>query len=400
MSRKWYAWIGLGAVAFLGFFVYVCNTAEFRLKHPRFPDAVIKVTADGAIVQKQIQLVSHPSREASPREPQGPPTADVTERTFDFGYMDPLTQGRHAFVVRNTGKGLLDLQVKDTTCKCTVAGAKDRVVPPGGETTVELSWNTGRQPLYSHSATIVTNDPELPEFRLQVQGKIRRQLACSPEFLAVGGIAAGAKAVATTIVYSQVWESLEIVELKSQALGMILSAQWLDAEQIPSELDAKCAYRITAQAPEKFSVQGAFQDVVSVRVLDVATEEEETLSIPLQGRVLRTMSLYGPAIGEDGEIDLGLIAQATGTETNLLVKIRDDQRELGDVRVECSAPQVKASLTPRGGGESGLYTLKLKVPANAVRCNHLATELRATLTIRTEHPRIGTQRFPIRFAVD
>jgi hypothetical protein len=400
MSRKWYAWASLGAVAFIGFFVYVCNTTEFRMKHPRFPDAVIKVTAEGAIVQKQIQLVSHQSLDTSPGEPQGPPTAEAPERTFDFGYMDPLTQGRHAFVVRNTGKGLLDLQVKDTTCKCTVAGAKDRVVPPGGETTVELSWNTGRQPLYNHSATIVTNDPELPEFRLQVQGKIRRRLACSPEFLAVGGIAAGAKATATTIVYSQVWETLEITELKSQALGMILSAERLDADQIPSELDAKCAYRITAQAPESFAVQGAFQDVIAVRVLDVATEEEETLSIPLQGRVLRALSLYGPAIREDGEIELGLVKRTVGAETNLLVKIRDDQRDLGEVRVECSAPQVKASLSPRGAKEQGLYTLTLAVPADADRCNHLADELRATLTIRTEHPRIGTQVFPLRFAVD
>lgn len=49
------------------------------------------------------------------------PKAVAAELLHDFGVMNPLTMGRHEFVIRNEGAAALVLRKGPTTCKCTLS---------------------------------------------------------------------------------------------------------------------------------------------------------------------------------------------------------------------------------------------------------------------------------------
>ena len=84
---------------------------------------------------------------AKPTGPQ-PEVVVETPLTYKFGTKAQFEKFTRDWVIKNKGKGDLELHLQGTTCSCTVAefphGNKSdsMVVKPGAETTIHLSFET------------------------------------------------------------------------------------------------------------------------------------------------------------------------------------------------------------------------------------------------------------------
>ena len=128
---------------------------------------------------------------ASPA-PQQPPKIVFHETTHDFGHADQGTRVTHIYTFRNGGG--LDLTIDNvrTSCGCTAALTSARVIAPGGDGTIEASFDTvhyaGRK---TQTVTVYSNDPAQPAATLTLFGTIAADVAAEPPALYVGHVRRG-----------------------------------------------------------------------------------------------------------------------------------------------------------------------------------------------------------------
>jgi hypothetical protein len=100
----------------------------------------------------------------------GAPKLVITTFNHDFGEVKPGTPLKHSFIVKNQGKGDLEITSVTPGCGCTASNF-DALIAPGkeGKITLEIA----RTELYSgevaKSAQVVTNDPLSQSFNLMLR---------------------------------------------------------------------------------------------------------------------------------------------------------------------------------------------------------------------------------------
>ncbi len=131
-------------------------------------------------------LAGRPGIPAPTATPEGPaPSVQVDgDLTYKFGVMAQGTEGKHGWVFKNDGPGVLELRNLGSDCSCTVPqigdphkpGGKSQVVLPvkaGSTEPVELTWQTRtNNGDYRKTARIGTNDPKQPVITLAIEGKV------------------------------------------------------------------------------------------------------------------------------------------------------------------------------------------------------------------------------------
>jgi len=96
----------------------------------------------------------------------GQPHVEVDVTRHDFG---AIPQGEVATVqipVRNTGKADLKIESVSTSCGCTTADVQPTVIPPGGEGTLTIRYDSGSHPdtgKIRRDVFVATNDPDEQE---------------------------------------------------------------------------------------------------------------------------------------------------------------------------------------------------------------------------------------------
>ena len=385
----WTAAVIVGLLA--GFMTWASASATFLFTHPRAKN--VRIVIDRATGQPIVEAkVAEMKAVAS----QAQPKAQLDKAEHDFGVMDPLTMGKHGFVLKNVGAAPLKLDVGPTTCKCTVSGLDKREVAPGEQAVVTLEWNTGRTPVYSHSATIYTNDPLAKAVEVRVSGKVRMQLGADVPQIVLTDVKPNTAAVAECFLYSQLWDNFEIQSLDSKLAGLTWEQTQVDPALAP-KLAAKAVSRLRVKIPAD-GLSSRFADTLKMQVKVAGEDELQSLELPIEGTVLGRYTLYGGDIVQDA-IQLGSIPYGRGKRTKLVLKIRDAELSLGDTQVEVTPSLLRAKFEPRPDSSSlGLYDLHLELPADTAPCQFLGTP-QGEVLITTSHPRIGTIRFPVRFAV-
>jgi len=376
---------------FAGFMAWASANATFLFSHPRtkgYRVEIDRATGQAVVVGKVGELKALAG--------QGHAKVKVERDEYDFGVMDPLTTGKHDFVLKNVGTAPLRLSVGPTTCKCTVSGLDKREVVPGEQAVVTLEWNTGRAPLYSHAGTIYTNDPDRKSLDVRVSGKVRMQLGADISELVLSDVRPNESAVAECFLYSQVWDDFEIQSLDSRLTGLTWELTKMEPGQA-AQLEAKAVQRLrVAIAADVLAPR--FADTLHIRAKVAGQDDLQTLDLPIQGNVLGRYTVYGGDI-IDNAVELGSIPWGRGKKSKLLIKIRDAELSLGEVQVEVAPSLLKATFQPRQESSTlGLFDLHLELPAETAPCQYLGTP-QGEVIIKTNHPQIGTIRFPVRFAV-
>lgn len=367
-----------------------------------------EVTEDGEIIEKPrlVNLSRFRDETAAPG-----PKVYVDHLVHDFGRLDPLTKHEHTFVITNRGNAPLELTEGPTTCKCTVANLTAGSVPPGGKATVALQWNTGRDTEYSHSATIYTNDPAQPIIRLKIKGQVEVLLRCEPAELVFSRVAPGETPTASTLVYSQAWDEFEIDSVTSSVPGVVHHLEKATDEEMQS-IKAQAAYRLTVTLPDDLPA-GYF--TIPMQITAHATsqqaETEETsgrgparseadLELLLQGKVLRRLAVYGPAVDVEGTIMMGRIPQGRGASVKLLLKMRDRDTELNVQSIKTLPASLDVRLEPhrvdgdKDDKDMGLYHLYVDLPKEAPSFRMPPGE-HGFIHIEFDHPRVPRLELPV-----
>lgn len=393
----------LAAVVGLGMIIAIAANSQFTFAHPR--DKSIKVLSSaehGAIVLREMQSpvdlqgnpVSQPSATASAAVPL--PKVVFPEPVYDFGRMDPLTMGKHSFEVRNEGTAPLELEVAGTTCKCTVGGVSEKVVAPGKSTFVTLEWNSGsKQISYEQAAEIRTNDPLKKTFVLKVHGRVRMLFGSELEEVIVPQVEPGKGATTYVVLYSQIWDGFEVLEFKSQLAG--LRHEFVDVVA-DEKLQAKSAQKLVLHIPGDLP-DGDFQDLLRIKVTPRGGNGQTyDLELPLHGRTLKRFTIYGE-FGSDDTLELGDVPQGTSKTVKLLVKVRDDLKELAATEIQTTPSFLQVTLQPHPGDpRKGLYDLQVVIPADAPVGQFLGSP-QGEISVKTNHPRIPQIKLQARFAV-
>lgn len=395
MLRRLFIGLATGFGLFMLFLVTVVANARFSMPHPRDQKMKMLITDRGAVLMPPEKISASGRVQAV-----GTPKAEVVESVYHFGRMDPHAIGKHSFQVRNTGTAPLRLNVAGTTCKCTVGGASANEVPPGGQAFVTLEWNTGfRLQNYSQSAEVRTNDPLKPSFTLEVKGKVRLLFGAEQEELVVPPITPGKPASAEVVLFSQIWDELEILAVKTTLPGM--AAQFLPVDSGEARrLEAKSARLLRVTVPGDLP-QGEFRDVVRIKAAPKGSlHEVADFELPLLGKTLRRLAIHGP-FTEGDALRIGQVPRGAGKTMRLTMKLRDEDLSLPITSIEVQPSFLKVTVEPHKEAErpiAGLYDLVIEVPADAPPCQYMGNPM-GSLLINTGHPRVPEVKLQLLLAV-
>lgn len=107
---------------------------------------------------------------------RGQPAIELPQTAYDFG---DIPQGRVATIqlpVRNVGQKDLHIQSVSTSCGCTSAQVEPMTIPPAGEGTLTINYDSGLHPDKGPIFRIIyiaSDDPEMPEATVEIRANVQ-----------------------------------------------------------------------------------------------------------------------------------------------------------------------------------------------------------------------------------
>ncbi len=177
----------------------------------------------------------------------------------------------HAFAFRNAGG--LDLQIDNLrpSCDCTATAAPVRLLPPGTDSAIEVSFDTsdefGRQ---TRTITVYSNDPAQPVITLTLRAEVAAEVAADPPQLYVGHVRRGQTAPhdARLIVGDPGAVTLGPLEASGPVVNSFLRA---------GDAGKRVVVTIKPDAP-----LGRFRETVTIHT---TSRQRPVLTIPVSGTV-------------------------------------------------------------------------------------------------------------------
>jgi hypothetical protein len=190
-------------------------------------------------------------------EEENKPEAYFPENTFTFGNIVEGTLVVHNFVIENKGDAPLAIQRVKSTWGCA-AVSFTRLIPPGSEGKITIEVNTagyGGRAL-KKSATVITNDPDTPEFELIIQGDVDSFATITPPYLRLVGNAEEKISSKVIIVPSEKYP-FEILEVKA------LNGENIEFYLEKNQKGDKPGYTLTVE--NLLKQQGRYYDTVQLK---------------------------------------------------------------------------------------------------------------------------------------
>lgn len=351
--------------------------------------------------------VETPSAGSPRAAPSKFPRVVVDEPIYRFGVMAPYELKSHRFLVRNEGDAPLRLQKISTSCKCTLVQLPNEKILPGEERAVVLQW-TSRQSgdTFAQTAKIKTNDPENKILQLRVVGEVRNAIAVDPPMFYLPRARLDRETTATVIVSSQRWGDFTIDGVEPSLENL----RWKITPALPADLNAvhaHCGWKIEITLPKDLD-EGDFRHTLRLVVhktpsggdRDQPAAESKQLEIPILGKVLRRIAVYGKKIDNQGTIQFGTVPTGKEHKLRFLVKVHDELPRLTLTDVQTTPEFLEVQLQPysKDQGAQNLYQLEVLLPATAPECVHQA-ERAGRIRLSFDHPRIQQLELKVEFAL-
>jgi len=120
------------------------------------------------------------------------PKLVVEEPAFDFGEILKGDQVKHVFKISNGGDAPLTIEKVKTSCGCTAALLSEKVLAPGQAADVKTNFDSTRfQGAIHKTVYLTTDDPDQPEYKLYLTGKVHPLLKVEPDPLRLGMLTPG-----------------------------------------------------------------------------------------------------------------------------------------------------------------------------------------------------------------
>ncbi len=294
------------------------------------------------------------------------PKADSSEQTFDFGVMPPFTDGSHIFTVTNTGDDSLAVRKGVKSCSCMNLRFAATLIEPGASHNFDVTWNTDKPGKLAQYVRLLTNSPDTPEIDLWVTGEVATILDVSVRGIAFESMQTRERRSQEFSIYSGVFENLTVDRIETSSSDVTCeviepepmttpnaASRDKEAELIKYKLDFRVeataqssagdrveSVRIFVRPPNVNDQENKSGSVDSARpqlhaIPNLRPDGTVLIELPVSTRVVRRLSLYGPAIanGDKKLIDLGkLRTTSPAKDWSIIAKIRGD-REPSDLKV-------------------------------------------------------------------
>jgi hypothetical protein len=112
--------------------------------------------------------------QAAPATPGAYPTIEFDDTVHEFGTVFENKDVEHSFRFENKGEANLLIEKVKTTCGCTVADYTKEPIAPGESGTVDVVFKTRRRKgVQKKTIFVYTNDPQQPQAKLELSGKVQ-----------------------------------------------------------------------------------------------------------------------------------------------------------------------------------------------------------------------------------
>jgi len=354
---------------------------------------------------------------------QMPKLEVVGGEQFDFGVMEPGAEGKHSFVVRNIGKGPLELEFAGSTCKCTVGSLKESTLQPGEQTEIDLTWitkSTGEE--FGQSAILKTNDPTRGELNLVIRGRVISSMTMVPRTFSFGEVESGEPIVLESTVFS--FSKTPIVPVKQSFNDPdVLNRATFAVEEVSVESTGNEDYKSATQAfkvrieiapglrqgplRENFSFGFAPKSAVDA---DGKYDEDVLFQFYAEttGRIVGAITLLESRRVFNGEngyyYTMGEVDPKSETPYRANIMLRGPKRDsiklsIGDVQ---PAGILKAELgEPVGRNTTVLVPLTLTIDPSAEPIDRMGrgNDDFGTVSIKTDDPNLSPLELRVRFMV-
>jgi hypothetical protein len=311
--------------------------------------------------------------------------------THEFGMMAVQKTGTHNWSVRNRGEGDLELFMVSSTCMCTIAKFKEgakAVVKPGESTEIALEWKTNNAVGdYSKGATIGTNDPDHPDFKLAVHGLVHTPIVIVPEIkdnvLPVGTISNDEPKTTSIALFSPENPNFKLTKIISSKPDLIVVKQISLKPAESAQLKTKGGYRLDIQFKPGMA-QGNFRDQV---IMETDHPDQPKVEMTLTGFVTGAISVMPANLrmvnvrGKEGGSGQVTLLVRGGQATNFTVSRKPEKVEVSVIANE--TPSLK-----------GRYRLTVTVPPGTP-----AGLVDDEIILHTDHPKVSELKIPINILV-
>lgn len=384
---------GQATVAHKGFDERFVVHEAFSSKSTESKPSQPEVAKSGEAPKADVAAKSEePAPEAKPAEtvsavdlalkiPDGTPRVEIPGGThYKFGTMMQGEEMSHEFKFRNIGKGPLKLEMKRSTCKCTVGELEKSVLQPGEETMVKLTWVAKASlPDFSQSATIGTSDPLMTEVQLAVSGTIGKSIVFEPPVLSLGDVSA----TETIKTKFQIFFYKDDVELKGLTWDEAATAELVEFTKlkllpsvVPEHARAAKAYEVNVSIKPGLRMGPLNAKIVATT--DLPPEKLDPLEISVTGRVTGEVELLGGQSFEREKqiLTMGTVSSKVGSEMRVQLAVQGANR--AEVKPEVVKVVPEGSLeveigTPREQTSRRLFPVVLRVPKGAPPANFPGT---------------------------
>ena len=120
------------------------------------------------------------------------PEIQFQEDFFDFGKIEEQTSVTHIFKFKNAGTSDLIIDSVKPSCGCTAALVTSKVIPPGGNGEIKVTYTSGS--VYGEakkSVDVNSNDPKNSKIKLKIKAFVQTFLEVKPKFINFGSVKKG-----------------------------------------------------------------------------------------------------------------------------------------------------------------------------------------------------------------
>jgi len=288
----------------------------------------------------------------------------LPERSFDFGTVARGSQLRHAFPIVNRSDQTIQIRDWRTKCGCTGAKVGAKVIPPGTQTTVEVTIDTtqflGHKP---SGLTLVFEQPELVEADLNTTCFIRGDIVMSPGQIDFGIVRRGETppTASLTLTYAGGRADWEISKMKTRTDKIKAELRELN-RTVDGQINFNLSATLQPNAPN-----GYFKDEITLLTND---ESSPTIPVSVVASVQSAVALT-PSI-----INFGRVTPGQTVSKTVLVR---SSKPFSITELSASESALKSDDRAKGAQPVHQVTLTLTAPEET-------GPFHSTLSVKTDIP--------------
>ncbi len=133
--------------------------------------------------QNATPTTSSSSSNQTPDEPPARPKFVIADTTYTMGEADIGQTATSSVRVANEGTAPLRITLIEKSCHCGDVEVPTGEIPPDGEGKVVVKWtpSPGQRGTFLLAVKLGTNDPDLPQYRIELTGRVTPLIRILPE---------------------------------------------------------------------------------------------------------------------------------------------------------------------------------------------------------------------------